>query len=86
MAAIDGWIAANDPGAEHRAGDPARFSRLALVPRGVPRLRRLRVLPPAPPDVLEAAPLVHSADERIDVRDLGFATGFYRDIVGELLG
>jgi hypothetical protein len=31
-------------------------------------------------------PLVHSKDERIDVRDLGFAAGFYRDIVKERLG
>jgi acetylornithine deacetylase/succinyl-diaminopimelate desuccinylase-like protein len=29
---------------------------------------------------------MHNADERIDVRDLGFAAGFYRDIIGELLG
>ncbi len=36
--------------------------------------------------MLEAAPLMHNADERIDVRDLGFAAGFYRDIIVELLG
>jgi acetylornithine deacetylase/succinyl-diaminopimelate desuccinylase-like protein len=29
---------------------------------------------------------VHNADERIDVRDLGFAAGFYADIARELLG
>ena len=34
----------------------------------------------------ETTPLVHGADERIDVRDLGFAAGFYRDIARELLG
>jgi acetylornithine deacetylase/succinyl-diaminopimelate desuccinylase-like protein len=36
--------------------------------------------------MLESAPLVHGADERIDVRDLGFAAGFYSDIARELLG
>jgi acetylornithine deacetylase/succinyl-diaminopimelate desuccinylase-like protein len=36
--------------------------------------------------LFEAAPLVHSADERIDVRDLGFASGFYADIARDLLG
>jgi acetylornithine deacetylase/succinyl-diaminopimelate desuccinylase-like protein len=36
--------------------------------------------------LLEATPLVHGADERIDVRDLGFAAGFYADIARELLG
>ena len=34
----------------------------------------------------EAAPLIHSADERIDVRDLGFAARFFRDVTQELLG
>ena len=34
----------------------------------------------------ETAPLVHSADERIDVRDLGFAASFYADLVERVLG
>lgn len=34
----------------------------------------------------EAAPLIHSADERIDVRDLGVAAEFYRDIAMRMLG
>ena len=29
---------------------------------------------------------MHNADERIDVRDLGFAARFYADIARELLG
>ena len=36
--------------------------------------------------LLEAAPLVHNADERIDVRDLGFAAACYADLATELLG
>jgi acetylornithine deacetylase/succinyl-diaminopimelate desuccinylase-like protein len=36
--------------------------------------------------MLEVGPLVHSANERIDVRDLGFAAGFFADIARELLG
>ena len=36
--------------------------------------------------LLEAAPLVHNADERIDVRDLGFATSFFVDIARDILG
>jgi acetylornithine deacetylase/succinyl-diaminopimelate desuccinylase-like protein len=36
--------------------------------------------------LLESAPLVHNADERIDVRDLGFAAQFYADLAAELLG
>ena len=34
----------------------------------------------------ETSPLIHSADERIDVRDLGFATSFFRDVCKEMLG
>jgi len=30
--------------------------------------------------------LIHNANERIDVRDLGFAAGFYRDCISGLLG
>jgi acetylornithine deacetylase/succinyl-diaminopimelate desuccinylase-like protein len=36
--------------------------------------------------LLDTAPLVHNNDERIDVRDLGYATQFYADIAAELLG
>jgi acetylornithine deacetylase/succinyl-diaminopimelate desuccinylase-like protein len=36
--------------------------------------------------MLESAPLVHSADERIDVRDLAFATDLFRDLASGVLG
>jgi hypothetical protein len=36
--------------------------------------------------LLEATPLMHNADERIDVRDLGFATSCYFDLASDLLG
>ena len=36
--------------------------------------------------VYETAPLLHAKDERIDVRDLGFAARFFRDLVQERLG
>jgi acetylornithine deacetylase/succinyl-diaminopimelate desuccinylase-like protein len=36
--------------------------------------------------VLDTTPLVHSANERIDVRDLGFAAACYADLARELLG
>ena len=34
----------------------------------------------------ETDPLIHSADERIDVGDLAFATPFFRDICERMLG
>jgi acetylornithine deacetylase/succinyl-diaminopimelate desuccinylase-like protein len=36
--------------------------------------------------LLESAPLVHAADERIDLRDLAFATDFYSDLARSALG
>jgi len=37
-------------------------------------------------DMFEAAPLVHGADERIPVEDLGYAASFYARLAQELLG
>jgi acetylornithine deacetylase/succinyl-diaminopimelate desuccinylase-like protein len=37
-------------------------------------------------DLFEAAPLVHGADERIPVEDLGYAASFYARLAQELLG
>jgi acetylornithine deacetylase/succinyl-diaminopimelate desuccinylase-like protein len=36
--------------------------------------------------LLDSAPLVHGADERIDVRDLALASEFYRDLAVRVLG
>ncbi len=36
--------------------------------------------------LLESAPLIHGADERIDVRDLAFATELFRDLAVRVLG
>ena len=36
--------------------------------------------------IFETAALVHGADERIDVRDLAFASEFYRDLALGILG
>jgi acetylornithine deacetylase/succinyl-diaminopimelate desuccinylase-like protein len=37
-------------------------------------------------NLYETAPLIHAADERIDVRDLRFAATFFHDVCKELLG
>ena len=60
MDAIAGWVGEHDPGAERRPLRPARVHRLPLVARRVPGLRRLRLLPDAPPDRLR----VVAADAR----------------------
>jgi acetylornithine deacetylase/succinyl-diaminopimelate desuccinylase-like protein len=86
MDAIERWVRAAD--AEAR-----------VVPYMIPAFTDSRTFRAAFPDCVaygffphrhmtihDTWPLVHSKDERIDVRDLGFAAGFYRDIVKERLG
>ncbi len=85
MDAIERWVAANDPGAR-------------VVPTILPGFTDSRTFRDAFPDCVaygffpqrhmslyETSPLIHAADERIDVRDLGFAATFFRDLCKELL-
>jgi acetylornithine deacetylase/succinyl-diaminopimelate desuccinylase-like protein len=86
MDAIRDWIAANDADAR-------------VVPTMLPGFTDSRTFRAAFPDAVaygffpqrhmtlyETAPLIHSADERIDVRDLAYATRFFRDVTTVLLG
>ena len=64
--------------ARGRADDPAGLHRLAQVPRRVPATASPTASSrSATMTLYETAPLIHSADERIDVRDLGFAADFF---------
>jgi acetylornithine deacetylase/succinyl-diaminopimelate desuccinylase-like protein len=82
---IAGWIEEQDPGAR-------------LVPVMLPGFTDSRWFRNAFPDCLaygffphrnmtmhEQMPLIHGADERVDVRDLGFAAQFFHDLPGRLL-
>ena len=86
MDAIRGWVEREDPGAR-------------VVPTMLPAFTDSRTFRAAFPDVVaygffpqrqknlyEAWPLMHGKDERIDVRDVGFAASCYRDVTKELLG
>ncbi|MFZ1995282.1 MAG: M20/M25/M40 family metallo-hydrolase [Solirubrobacteraceae bacterium] len=86
MTAIDEWITANDRGAVTVPVILPGFSDSRWFREAFPECVAYGFFPQRHQTMLEAAPLMHSADERIDVRDLGFATGFYRDIIGALLG
>jgi acetylornithine deacetylase/succinyl-diaminopimelate desuccinylase-like protein len=84
--ALERWVGAQDPGAR-------------VVPVMLPAFTDSRTFRAAFPDCVaygffphrhmtlqETWPLLHAADERIDVRDLGYATACYRDVTKELLG
>jgi acetylornithine deacetylase/succinyl-diaminopimelate desuccinylase-like protein len=86
MAAIDGWVKANDPDAETVPVILPGFSDSRWFREAFPNCVAYGFFPQRHQSLLEAAPLVHNADERIDVRDLGFAASFYTDLARKLLG
>src|SRR3954451_22331670 len=86
MDAIAAWVQREDPGA-------------ALVPTILPGFTDSRTWRDAFPDIVaygffpqremslyEVGPLWHGADERIDVRDLEWATTFFADMAKEICG
>ena len=86
MDTLAAWIAERDPGAQ-------------VVPVVLPGFTDSRHFRTAFPDcvaygffphrhqaLVDAAPLVHGADERIDVRDLEFAASMFRDLAERILG
>jgi acetylornithine deacetylase/succinyl-diaminopimelate desuccinylase-like protein len=86
MDAISRWVAANDAGAATvpivlAGGSDSRWFREAF-----PDCVAYGFFPQRHMDIFETSPLVHAPDERIDVRDLGFASRFFREIARELLG
>jgi acetylornithine deacetylase/succinyl-diaminopimelate desuccinylase-like protein len=86
MSAIDGWVRAQEPGAETVPVILPGFSDSRWFREAFPECVAYGFFPQRHQSLLEAAPLVHNADERIDVRDLGVAAGFYTDLARELLG
>jgi acetylornithine deacetylase/succinyl-diaminopimelate desuccinylase-like protein len=86
MDAIGQWVQSNDPGAETVPVLLPGFSDSRWFRDVFPECVAYGFFPHRHMTMLEVAPLVHNADERIDVRDLGFAAGFYADIARRLLG
>ena len=85
MDAIDRWVKTNDPGSETVPVILPGFSDSKWFRDAFPECTAYGFFPQRHMTVLDVGPLVHNADERIDVRDLGFATGFYADLARELL-
>jgi acetylornithine deacetylase/succinyl-diaminopimelate desuccinylase-like protein len=84
--AIDGWIADNDPGAVTVPVILPGFTDSRHFRTAFPDCVAYGFFPHRHQSLLETSPLIHGADERIDVRDLGFAARFYADVTRTLLG
>jgi acetylornithine deacetylase/succinyl-diaminopimelate desuccinylase-like protein len=86
MDEIGGWVAERDPGAAVvpvvlPGFTDSRHFRLAF-----PECVAYGFFPHRHQTLLQSAPLVHGADERIDVRDLAYATDLFADLAQRLLG
>jgi acetylornithine deacetylase/succinyl-diaminopimelate desuccinylase-like protein len=86
MDAIDRWVRAAEPGAETVPLILPGFSDSRWFREAFPECIAYGFFPQRHMTLLDTGPLVHNADERIDVRDLGFAASCYRDLATELLG
>jgi acetylornithine deacetylase/succinyl-diaminopimelate desuccinylase-like protein len=84
--AIDRWVRANDPDAATVPVILPGFSDSRWFRDAFPDCVAYGFFPQRHMSLADTGPLVHNADERIDVRDLGYAAGFYADIARELLG
>jgi acetylornithine deacetylase/succinyl-diaminopimelate desuccinylase-like protein len=84
--AIERWVEANDSGAETVPVILPGFSDSRWFRDAFPDCDAYGFFPHRHMTLGEAAPLVHSANERIDVRDLGFAASCYADLARDLLG
>jgi acetylornithine deacetylase/succinyl-diaminopimelate desuccinylase-like protein len=86
MDVIDRWLAEEDPTASTVPVLLPGYSDSSWFRRAFPELVAYGFFPHRHMPATEVAPLVHSANERIDVRDLEYATRFYATVARELLG
>jgi acetylornithine deacetylase/succinyl-diaminopimelate desuccinylase-like protein len=86
MDAIADWVGEADPGAEAVPTVLPAFTDSRTFRAAFPECVAYGFFPQRHQALYDAWPLIHSADERIDVRDLGFAASFFCDLPRRLLG
>jgi acetylornithine deacetylase/succinyl-diaminopimelate desuccinylase-like protein len=86
MDTIEAWIGEHDPGAEVVPVILPGFTDSRHFREAFPECVAYGFFPQRHQSLLQTAPLIHAADERIDVRDLKFATEFFRDLAVRVLG
>ena len=83
---IEAWIAEQDPDALCIPVVLPGFTDSRTFRDAFPECTAYGFFPHLHQNRYETDPLVHGADERIDVRDLGFAARFFRDVARRMLG
>ena len=86
MDAISAWLGEVEPDAEAVPTVLPAFTDSRWFRAAFPDCAAYGFFPMRHTSLYEAWPLMHGADERIDIRDLGFATEFFADLPGRLLG
>ena len=86
MDEISAWVAEHDPGAATVPVVLPGFTDSRHFRAAFPECVAYGFFPHRHQSLLESAPLVHGADERIDVRDLAFATRMFGDLARRMLG
>jgi acetylornithine deacetylase/succinyl-diaminopimelate desuccinylase-like protein len=85
MDAIAGWVREADPGGEAVPIVLPAFTDSRWFREAFPDCVAYGFFPQRHQDLYASWPLMHSADERLDVRDVGFATQFFADLPRRLL-
>jgi acetylornithine deacetylase/succinyl-diaminopimelate desuccinylase-like protein len=86
MDAISKWVSERDPGALTAPTILPGFTDSRHFRAAFPDCVAYGFFPQRHQSLLQTAPLIHGADERIDVRDLTFAAEFFRDLALQMLG
>jgi acetylornithine deacetylase/succinyl-diaminopimelate desuccinylase-like protein len=86
MDTIGEWVSAHDPAAQTAPTILPGFSDSGHFRAAFPECTAYGFFPQRHQSLLASAPLIHGADERIDLRDLAFAAGFFRDLATSILG
>jgi acetylornithine deacetylase/succinyl-diaminopimelate desuccinylase-like protein len=85
MEAIGGWLGESDPGAEAVPTVLPAFTDSRWWRHAFPGCVAYGFMPQRHQTLYDGWPLIHGADERIDVRDLGFAVSFFHELPRRLL-
>ena len=85
MDVIRDWVGEQDTGSEAVPTVLPAFTDSRWFRAAFPDCVAYGFFPQRHQTVYETWPLMHSHDERIDVRDLGFAAAFFHDLPGRLL-